>query len=62
MYKPIQFYLNILKTSIVSQIDIPDEYLELPEIIAILQKYNWNLRKSDREGWHTLIKYSIYSS
>lgn len=58
-YKSIIFQLT---SGFINETSIPTQYLQLPEINAILIKYNWSIRVSIISGWTTLIRQVNYSS
>jgi len=52
----VQYYVNILSSGFVSQTDIPNELIQLPEIRNIIYAYNWSAVPSRIMGWITLRK------
>ena len=51
-----------LKSGLVSETSVPNSYLLIPEIAAVVLQYNWHIGPQTMPGWTTLIKYINYSS
>jgi hypothetical protein len=58
----VQYYLNIINSGFVYQIDIPNIFLLTPEIIHSIQTKNWIVLPSKIPGWTTIIKQQSFYS
>jgi hypothetical protein len=51
-----------LTSGLISETAIPTSYLQIPEIVDVLIKYNWSLRASNIPGWTNVVRIINYSS
>jgi hypothetical protein len=51
-----------LTSGLISETAIPTSYLQIPEIVDALIKYNWSLRASNIPGWTNVVRIINYSS
>lgn len=50
-----------LTSSYISETSIPSQYLDYPQIISVIQKYNWSIGQSNTNGWTSIYKIIKYS-
>ncbi len=47
----IQGYLSLLTSGFTSEIDIPQQYLQIPDLLYAIRSHNWTIIPSPMPGW-----------
>jgi hypothetical protein len=58
----IESILFQLTSGIMTETSMPTEYALIPEIAAMLIRYNWHIAPSYNPGWTTFVRRINYSS
>jgi hypothetical protein len=56
----VQYYINLLNNGILTQIDIPNNFLYIPDIKNALTYGNWYMYPSMSLGWTTVRRRIFY--
>lgn len=51
-----------LTSGLITETSIPTQYLQYPEILNVIQRYNWSVAVSTVQGWTNLVRIVNYSS
>jgi hypothetical protein len=62
MTNSLEYYINILSNSFISEITIPNNYLSESAIIELIRKYNWSIIGSYDKGCSIIKKKLVYNS
>jgi hypothetical protein len=54
------YYIQLLRTGFLTETSIPTNFLYLPQVIELLQKFNWAIISAQQGGWALLRKNIIY--
>jgi hypothetical protein len=56
----VHYYIQLLRTSFVTETAIPTIFLYSPEVIDVVQQFNWVVLSAEQNGWATLRKNITY--
>lgn len=58
----IELILIQLKSEIMKETSIPNEYILIPEIVAAIKQYNWHIVVTCNPVWTKVVRRINYSS
>ena len=51
-----EYYINLLRTGFLSETSIPTIFLYSPNIVQVIQQFNWVVISAEQNGWALLRK------
>ena len=55
-----EYYIQLLRTGFLSETAIPTIFLYSPDVVQVIQQYNWAIISAQQGGWATLRKHIIH--